>query len=253
MKIFIQKSIYRSNVIFIVTIAFLTFIFSSCTTATADGLQEGFKIHTDSLLFNGINFDGWRGINKKHFPKKGWQVIDSCITNTGENGGSIITEKKYDNFELVWEWRMVTPGANSGLKYFVVERKGDKGGYGYGIEFQLLDDADHEWMKNGKMKPNDYHTLGAAYELYEPSPDKKAKKLGKWNKCKLVSDNGKIEHWLNGKKILEYNRFSDDFKQKVSASKFKDVENFGLHKKGHILLQDHNSKIYFRNIKIKTL
>lgn len=252
MKIVLQKSIYRSIVILSTTIAFLTVILSSCTTETADGLKVEFKNPSDSFLFNGKNFDGWRGVNKKNFPEKGWQVKDSCIINTGENGGSIITKKKYDNFELIWEWRMITPGANSGLKYFVVERQGDTSGYGYGIEFQLLDDANHEWMKNGKMKPNDFHTLGAAYELYTPSPDKKPKELGTWNKCKLVSDNGKIEHWLNGKKILEYNRFSDDFKQKVSASKFKDVENFGLHKKGHILLQDHSSKVYFRNIKIKT-
>lgn len=205
------------------------------------------------LLFNGKNFNGWRGVNRLDFPEKGWVVEENCILNTGETGGSIITEKEYDNFELVWQWRLTTPGANSGLKYFVVERQKDDGGYGYGIEFQLLDDANFDWMKNDKMKPNDFHTLGAAYELYEPSPDKRPKKLGKWNKCKLVSNNGKIEHWLNGKKILEYDRFSDDFKQKVLASKFKNVENFGLHKSGHILLQDHNSKVYFRNLKIKIL
>jgi len=180
-------------------------------------------------------------------------VKNRSITNTGEKGGSIITTEKYENFELAWEWKMVTPGANSGLKYFVVERKTDKGGYGYGIEFQILDDLNHDWMKNGKMKPNDYHTLGSAYELFKPSPDKRPKKLGKWNKCKLVSDNGKIEHWLNGKKILEYDRFSEEFKEKVAASKFKDVESFGLHKEGHILLQDHASEVYFRNIKIRKL
>ncbi|HEC43965.1 MAG TPA: DUF1080 domain-containing protein [Bacteroides sp.] len=183
----------------------------------------------------------------------GWEIKDNCIANTGEQGGSIITEKKYENFELVWEWRMVTPGANSGLKYFVAERPGDEGGYGYGTEFQLLDDANHEWMKTGKMKPNDYHTLGAAYELYEASPDKNPKKLGKWNECRLVSYNGKIEHWLNGEKILEYDRFSEDFKDRVSASKFKDVENFGLHDSGHILLQDHSSEVYFRKLRIKIL
>ena len=81
-----------------------------------------------------------------NLPEKGWEVSDNCILNTGEKGGSIITEKKYSNYELVWEWRMVTPGANSGLKYFVAERQDDEGGYGYGIEFQLLDDANFEWM-----------------------------------------------------------------------------------------------------------
>ena len=83
--------------------------------------------------------------------------------------------------------------------------------------------------------------------------EKKPKKTGKWNKSKIMSNNGNIEHWLNGKKILEYNRFSGDFAEKVKASKFKNVENFGIHKKGHILLQDHNHEVYFRNLKIKVL
>lgn len=217
-------------------------------TLSKKEIREGWQ-----LMFNGENFEGWRGVNKKILPKKGWIIKDNCISNTGEKGGSIITVEKYSNFELIWEWRMVTPGANSGLKYFVVEREGDTGGYGYGIEYQLLDDHNHEWIKTGKMMPNDYHTLGAAYELFEPSPDKNPRKLGKWNKSKLVSQNGKIEHWLNGIKILEYDRFGDVFKYKVAASKFKNIENYGLHKEGHILLQDHSSEIYFRNIKMKKL
>jgi len=200
------------------------------------------------LLFNGKDFDGWRGVNQKFFPEKGWKVKNNSITCTGENGGSIITVKKYGNFELVWEWKMVTPGANSGLKYFVVERPGDKGGYGYGIEYQMLDDPDY--VERGQMKANDLHTTGAACELYPPSPDKKVKPLGGWNKSRIVSKDGKVEHWLNGKKILEYDRFSDDFKQKVAESKFKDVKDFGVHPEGHILLQDHNSEVYFKNIKI---
>jgi len=205
------------------------------------------------LLFNGSDLEGWRGVNKANLPEKGWIVKNKTITCTGENGGSIITNEMYGNFELKWEWRFFEPGSNSGLKYFVVEREGDTGGYGYGIEYQMLDDANHEWMLDGKMKPNDYHTLGSAYELYEASPNKKAKKLGKWNKCKIISHNGKIEHWLNGRKILEYDRFSADFMDKVKASKFKDIENYGIQPKGHFLLQDHNSEVNFRNIRIRKL
>lgn len=205
------------------------------------------------LLFNGKNFDGWRGVNKKTFPEKGWAVKDNSILCTGEGGGSIITTEKYGDFELVWEWKLTTPGANSGLKYFVAEREGDTGGYGYGIEYQMLDDANHEWMISGQMKPNDYHTVGAAYELYPASASKKPNKPGEWNSSKIISRNGKVEHWLNGKKILKYDRYSDDFKQKVAASKFKDIKNYGLHPDGHILLQDHNSEVFFRNIKIRKL
>lgn len=205
------------------------------------------------LLFYGFDFDEWRGVNQTGFPEKGWEIKKKCIVNTAEKGGSIITKKTYGDFELCWEYKLTEKGANSGLKYFVVERPGDTGGYGYGIEFQILDDKNFEWMKTGKMKKNDFHTAGAAYELYAPSRKKKVKKPGHWNKCKLVCDNGKVEHWLNGKKILEYNRFSDDFKKRVAESKFNNIENYGRHLKGHILLQDHNSEVYFRNIKIREL
>ena len=146
---------------------------------------------------------------------------------------------------------MVSPAANSGLKYFVAERPGDKGGYGFGIEYQLLDDP--AYTSSGKMKPNGVHTTAAVYALYPPSKHKKVHKLGEWNTSKIVSKNGKVEHWLNGKKVAEYDRFSDDFKQKVAKSKFKNVKDFGVHPVGHILLQDHNSEFYFKNIKIKEL
>ncbi|MBT3382666.1 MAG: DUF1080 domain-containing protein [Prolixibacteraceae bacterium] len=238
---------FRFLISFFIILAF-TIPLNAQNTLSKKEIKQGWQI-----LFNGSDFDGWRGVNHKTFPEKGWAIKNKTITNTGEKGGSIITTVKFGNFELVWEWRMVTPGANSGLKYFVVEREGDTGGYGYGIEYQMLDDSNHEWMKSGQMKSNDFHTLGSAYELYEASPDKKPKKLGKWNSSKIVCNNGKVEHWLNGKKILEYDRFNEDFKEKVAASKFKNIENYGLHKKGHILLQDHASEVYFKNIKIRKL
>ena len=215
-------------------------------TLSKKEIKQGWK-----LLFNGKNTEGWRGVNQKTFPERGWIVKDNSILCTGDGGGSIITTEKFGSFELVWEWKLTEPGANSGLKYFVAEREGDTGGYGYGIEYQMLDDANHEWMISGQMKPNDYHTLSSAYELYSASVNKKPNKLGEWNHSKIVSRNGKIEHWLNGKKILQYDRFSDDFKQKIAASKFKNVDNYGLHPEGHILLQDHDSEVFFRNIKIR--
>lgn len=203
------------------------------------------------LLFNGKNLEDWRGVNQQSFPEKGWKVSEGAIMCTGEKGGSIITKEMFGDFELKWDWKLVTPGANSGLKYFVVERLDDSGGYGFGIEYQLLNDA--AYISSGQMKPNDFHTIGAAYELYPASADKNVKPLGEWNSSRIVSKNGKVEHWLNGKKILEYNRFSNDFKQKVAESKFKNVKNYGVHPEGHILLQDHNNPVYFRNIKIKKL
>lgn len=242
----VRKSLNNILVLFLVFIPVISL--NAQNTLSKKEISEGWE-----LLFNGKDFEGWRGVNQVSFPGKGWIVKNNSIVCTGENGGSIITKEEYGNFELVWEWRFFKPGANSGLKYFVVERQGDTGGYGYGIEYQMLDDNNHEWMISGQMRSNDFHTLGSAYELYPASANKKAKKLGKWNTSKIISLNGKTEHWLNGRKILEYDRFSDDFKQKVSASKFNDVPNYGVSEKGHILLQDHNSEVNFRNLKIRKL
>jgi len=230
------------------TLLFLTVtsVFAQPNTLSKKEKKEGWQ-----LLFNGKNLRNWRGVNQSTLPDKGWEVADNSIECTGEKGGSIITNQQFGDFELSWEWKLVSKGSNSGLKYYVKERPGDTGGYGYGIEYQMLDDADY--VNRGQMKANDYHTTGAAYELYPPSPKKKEKPLGEWNKSRIVSKDGKVQHWLNGKMILEFDRFSNDFKEKVAQSKFKDVPDFGRHREGHILLQDHNSPVYFRNIKIREL
>lgn len=210
------------------------------------------------LLFDGQSSDGWRGINQKAFPNEGWQVKDGTLCNTSKGGGEsaqggdIITTREYENFILSWEWKMLTSGGNSGVKYFVQEGKSDNQKYGYGIEYQLLDDANHPWMIEGKMKPGDYRTVAAAYELYEPD-NKKLKPLGQFNHSKIMVKDGQVTHWLNGVKVLEFDRFSDDFKQKVSESKFADVKDFGQWPSGHILLQDHGSEVCFKNIKIKEM
>lgn len=209
------------------------------------------------LLFDGKSTGKWRGINQKSFPASGWKVENGDLIASVQggaesgNGGDVITKKQYGNFILDWEWRMETKGGNSGVKYFVQEGIGSNKGYGYGLEYQLLDDKNHEWMIAGKMKPNDYHTLGALYEIYPASPDKRPSPLGLWNESRIVSNGNHVEHWLNGQKILEYDRGGDDFKAKIAASKFKDVKGYGVLPEGHILLQDHGSIIHFRNIKIK--
>ncbi len=202
-------------------------------------------------LFNEKDMTGWRILNGDRFPEKGWTIRENAIVCTGERGGSIVTRDKYSNFELEWEWKLTRPGANSGVKYFLNEIPGDTDIYGFGIEYQMIDDE--EWVGSGRMKPNDYHTTGAAYELYTPSPKKKLNPVGQWNKSRIVSKNGQVEHWLNGEKILEYNRFSQDFLEKVKISKFAKIASFGQHNDGHILLQDHDSEVYFRDIRIRRL
>lgn len=211
------------------------------------------------LLFNGKNTEKWRGINQKSFPSTGWKLengeLVACAAGGAEsgNGGDVITKKEYGNFILKWEWRMETKGGNSGVKYFVQEGIGTNKGYGFGLEYQLLDDKNHAWMLEGKMKPNDSHTLGSLYEIYPASPDKRPSPLGLWNESMIVSNGNHVEHWLNGQKILEYERGSVDFKAKIAASKFKDIPGYGVLTKGYILLQDHGSIIHYRNLKIKQL
>jgi len=223
-------------------------------TLTDHEKSEGWQ-----LLFDGKTTQDWRGINQDSFPDTGWKIengeLIACVHGGAESasGGDIITEKKYSNFILKWEWNMKTKGGNSGLKYFVQEGLGDNKGYGFGLEYQLLDDKYHEWMLIGKMHPNDYHTLGALYELYPASPDKHPNPLGLWNESMIISTGNHVEHWLNGSKILEYERDTENFKQKIAASKFKNTPGYGVVPEGHLLLQDHGSIVHFRNIKIKEI
>lgn len=226
----------------------------SVNLLTSEEKQDGWK-----LLFNGKTTKNWRGINQKSFPTTGWRIENGNLVSDGKggaesaNGGDVITKKKYGKFILKWEWKMLTQGGNSGVKYFVQEGVGPNKAYGYGLEYQILDDKYHAWMLEGKMKPNDYHTLGSLYEIYPASPDKRPNPLGLWNESIIVCNGNMVEHWLNGDKILEYDRSSVDFKAKIAASKFKDVKGFGTLPEGHILLQDHGSIVHYRNIKIKEL
>jgi len=210
-------------------------------------------------LFDGRTTKGWRGMNSDRFPGKGWQIVNGVLKvnaqreEGAEPGGDIITLEMYGDFEFRWEWLMLSKGGNSGVKYYVEEKGDDNSLYGIGPEYQILDDPNHEWMLNGKMSPCDYHTLGSLYEIYPASCDKKPVPLGQWNRSRIISKNGEVEHWLNGKLILSYNRFSEDFKQKISESKFRDYSDFGQIEKGHILIQDHGSEVHYRNMLIRTL
>jgi len=211
-------------------------------TLTKKEVKQGWQ-----LLFDGKNPSQWRSANKEGFPAKGWDIKEGCMVSNG--GGNLVSKEEYGNFDLIWEWKMITPGGNSGVKYFVREDKKDA----LGIEYQMLDDAEHPWMKDGRMSPNDYHTVGAVYELYPTSPNKISKPVGEWNTSRVLSSGKHVEHWLNGVKVAEYERGSDDFKARIAKSKFKDTPGFGLHEKGLLLLQDHGSVVWFRNLKIRKL
>ncbi|MEX2232603.1 MAG: DUF1080 domain-containing protein [Cyclobacteriaceae bacterium] len=215
--------------------------------------EEGWE-----LLFDGKSTTGWRAINLKTFPMQGWRIENgNLVLNAGdeiESGKSrdIITTEEYGDFVLDWEWKMQTKGGNSGVKYFVKEDVPGNEKYGPGLEYQILDDENHPWMLEGKMQPGDFHTMASLYEIYA-AENTSPKPLGEWNHSQILANGSHVEHWLNHVKVLEYERGSEDFRKKVAVSKFAKYENFGEAPRGHILLQDHGSKIVFRNIRIKEL
>ena len=190
-------------------------------------------------MFDGRTSAGWRGANKSAFPEKGWEISDGVLTVLGEKGGDIVTEKQFGDFDLSLEFKN-TPGANSGVKYYVLEG-GYRKGQVLGVEFQTADTGSDR---------NDTKSIGSAYDILRADV-KEVKPAGEWNHMRIVSKDKIVQHWLNGYKILEYERGGAAFRQGVATSKFKDIKNFGEAPRGHILLQDHGNEVSFRNIKIR--
>lgn len=167
----------------------------------------------------------------------------------GGQGGDIITVERFADFELTVDFR-ITPGANSGIKYYVDPELNKGEGSSIGLEYQILDDARHPDAKLGK---NGNRTLASLYDLYPASTAKKPHAIGEWNTAYIVSRGDRVEHWLNGERVLEYTRFTPQFRADVQGSKYKAWPHFGEMRDGHILLQDHGDTVFFRNIKIRVL
>jgi hypothetical protein len=205
------------------------------------------------LLFDGKTLAGWRGAYLDSLPTKGWRIQDGILsvqeTGGGEAmfGGDIVTIDEYGSFELALEFKL-TEGANSGIKYFVTERLPKTPGSAKGLEFQLLDDARHP---DAKLGINGNRTLASLYDLL-PARHKVARPIGDWNEVRIIVRGNDVEHWLNGVKVLAYERGGKDFLAHKAESKFKDIPGFGEAEHGHILLQDHGNQVSFRNIRIRT-
>lgn len=205
------------------------------------------------LLFDGSTTEGWRGYNDDAFPDKGWAVVDGVLMvrppgEEDEYGGDIITTRKYRNFILKMEWK-VEKGGNSGIFYHGIEQPTQRI-YWSAPEYQVLDNENHPDANRGE---NGNRKSASLYDLIPPEPQDAAKPFGEWNQAKIVVDNPHVEHWLNGVKVLEYDRWTPGWYEMLRNSKFVDHPEFGDAHRGYIGLQDHGDQVSFRNIKIREL
>lgn len=214
-----------------------------------------------TLLFDGESFDGWTGLGREAIPEGHWVIEDGAIRkiDSGEvptaedgqplEGGDIMTEATYRNFEFAFEWKASEVG-NSGVKYNVSESLSTTHDPPYaalGFEYQVLDDDRHP---DGEEAD---HRSSALYDLIAANEQKALRPVGEWNTARIVLDGSHGEHWLNGEKVLEYDLESARFDSLFAASKYADIEGFRTRRAGHIVLQDHSDDFWFRNIKIREL
>ena len=218
---------------------------------TIDEQKNGWK-----LLWDGETSNGWRGARLDDFPESGWRIENGELTVLASGGaesaagGDIVTVDTYSDFELKVDFKL-TEGANSGIKYYVDTDLNKGPGSSIGLEYQILDDARHPDAKLGNHEGS--RTLASLYDLIQADVDKPAHRIGDWNSAYILSRDNHVEHWLNGVKVLEYERKSNEFRQLVSESKYVKWPNFGEGESGHILLQDHGDKVSFKNIKIRPI
>lgn len=189
-------------------------------------------------LFDGKTLAGWRPYGQAQRPGPGWVIEEGILKKVaGVRGGDLMTTEVFGEFELVWEWK-VPPRANNGVKYFVAE--GRRSAIGH--EYQMIDDQVVSTAK---------HQTASFYDVLPPKPDRQPPRVGDWNESRIVVQGLRVEHWLNGEKVLTYELGSPEVRAAVAESKFKSIEGFGVVARGHILLTDHGDEAWYRHIRIR--
>lgn len=226
-------------------------------------LTEEEKLAGWQLLFDGATANGWEGFQNTPVPMRSWAIEDGALRTLADNsGGDIVTVGEFENFELAFDWKLVK-GGNSGVKY-LVQKAWASPGYrphlsaeakrramlrATGPEYQLLDDDNLNRHRPGW----EYSSSGSLYLLYQPTAEKPTRPPGAWNSSRILVRGTHAEHWLNGKKIVEYEFNSPELLARVERTKFRRVPGFGLKGPGHIALTHHNHPVWYRNIKIRVL
>lgn len=190
-------------------------------------------------LFNGESVEAWTNKSGKPIGKQ-WQIIDKALVLTAAGGGDIVSKQSFTDFELELEWQIAASG-NSGI-FYKVNREGWSGG----LEYQLLDDD------NYPGHDNPIHFTASLFDIYAPQVDAHLP-AGSWNHTRIVVRHPQVEHWLNGKLVLQFELGSADWQQRAANSKFAPKHDIATAEPGHIMLQDHNDKIAFRQIRIRAL
>jgi hypothetical protein len=212
-------------------------------------------------LFDGKTFEGWRGLGYDSVPSAHWKIENGTIKKIANGavprmadgqpaaGGDLMTKETFQDFELSWEWK-ISAGGNSGVKYNVSEEISMAQAPNHaalGFEYQLIDDS----LAEDNKIPS--HRAAALYDLIAPDPNRILKPAGEWNTSMLVFRGNHGEHWLNGKKVVEFDLGTPRMDSLLAKSKYRSIKDFAQRRAGHIVLQDHGDEVYFRNIRIRKL
>jgi hypothetical protein len=232
--------------------------------ATANALTDAERAEGWRLLFDGQSLAGWRGIGIDSVPSAHWTIEGDAIKKIPSGdvpvqadgqplaGGDLITTETFGDFELTFDWKVSERG-NSGIKYNVSEEMSmanPPGRAALGFEYQVLDDERHPDANAGA---NGNRKAAGLYDLIGAGEAKPLNPPGEWNQGRIVFQGNHGEHWLNGEKVVEYDLGSARMDSLLAASKYAPLEGFADRRNGHIVLQDHNDGVWFRNIKIRTL
>jgi hypothetical protein len=224
---------------------------SMLSCSSSNKLSRAEKKEGWILLFDGKSTEGWKNFNDETV--SGWIVEDGCLVGLGlggDIGGDIVSTTEFENFILKWDWKL-GPNGNSGVMYHVLEGEKYHAPYETGPEYQLIEDDD--FRENGEPYPlEDWQKTASDYAMYVASEEKEVN-VQEWNSSMIVFSEEQAEYWINGKKVVEFVPWSEDWYERRNSGKWDDYPDYGLAKKGKISLQDHGSKVWFRNIKIRHL